>query len=186
MSAWASRLVVLSALWAACAGGARVAWVWQANCYKAQLARQADEYSRQLAYKDRAYSLEREMATAAVIDQLTEQQEARLALETRLQAQTKTHWKEMEDAKQAQARLRDRLATSDLQLSIIVDAGFLANSGCGSGLRKATGTGGVVHGAIRAQLDRAHAQRIVAITEEGDRGIAALKACQSYVREIRR
>lgn len=44
--------------------------------------------------------------------------------------------------------------------------------------------GGVVHGAVRSQLDRAHAQRIVAITDEGDRGLIALNACQAYVREV--
>lgn len=46
----------------------------------------------------------------------------------------------------------------------------LAGPGCDGGLRETAGTGGVVHGAVRAQLDRAHAQRIVAITDEGDRG----------------
>lgn len=86
--------------------------------------------------------------------------------------------------KKTQARLRDRLATSDLRLSVLVDAGSFAASGCDSGVREATGTGSVVHGAVRAQLDRAHAQRIVAITDEGDRGLIALQACQAYLREI--
>lgn len=46
------------------------------------------------------------------------------------------------------------------------------------------GTGGVVHGAVRAQLDPAHAQRIIGITDDGDRGLIALQACQAYVREV--
>lgn len=186
MSAWAARLVAVALLLAASAGGARVAWLWQANAYKAQLANQADDFGKQLAEKDRAHGLEREKAAAAALDQLAEQKGARRALESRLQAQAKAHWKEMEDAQHTQARLRDRLATSDLRLSVLVDAGAFASPGCDGGVREATATGGVVHGAVRAQLDRAHAQRIVAITDEGDRGLIALQACQAYVREAAR
>nr|WP_243430468.1 lysis system i-spanin subunit Rz [Pseudomonas sp. 51_B] len=166
-------MVAVALLLAASAGGARAAWVWQANAYKAQLSKQADEYG-----------LERERAAAVALEQLAQEQDARRALEARLQAQAQTHWKEMEDAQQTQARLRDRLATSDLRLSVLVDVGALAGSGCDGGVRDAAGTGGVVHGAVRAQLDRAHAQRIVAITDEGDRGLIALQACQAYVREV--
>lgn len=184
MNAWASRLVAVALLLAASAGGARAAWVWQANAYKAQLADQAGDFSKQLAEKDRAHGLEREKAAAAALDQLAEQQEARRALKARLQAQVQTHWKEMEDAQQTQARLRDRLATSDLRLSVLVDAGAFAGTGCDGGVREAAGTGGVVHGAARAELDRAHAQRIVTITDEGDRGLIALQACQAFVREV--
>ena len=43
---------------------------------------------------------------------------------------------------------------------------------------------GVVHGGTRARLDPAHAQRIVAITDAGDRGLIALQACQNYVKEV--
>lgn len=184
MSAWATRLVVLAGLLIACVGGARAAWLWQANTYTAKLAKQAEDFGKQLADKDRAHSLEREKAAATALDQLVAQQEARRALEARLQAQTQTHWKEMEDAQQTQARLRDRLATADLRLSVLVEAGALAASSCDGGLREAASTGGLVHGAIRAQLDRAHAQRIVAITDEGDRGLIALQACQAFVREV--
>ncbi|MPS75301.1 MAG: lysis protein [Microbacterium sp.] len=184
MSAWATRLVAVALLLAASAGGARVAWMWQANAYKAQLAYQADDFGKQLAEKDRAHGLEREKAAAEALDQLAEEQEARRALKSRLQVQAQTHWKEMEDAQKAQARLRDRLSTADLRLSVLVDAGALAGSGCDGGVRETAGTGGVVHGAIRAQLDRAHAQRIIAITDDGDRGLIALQACQAYVREV--
>ena len=54
---------------------------------------------------------------------------------------------------ETQARLRDRLATTDLRLSVLVDAGAINSSGCDGGLREAAGTGSVVHGAVRAQLD---------------------------------
>lgn len=184
MNAWGARLIALAALVIGCAIGARAAWMWQANAYGQQLAEQADDYGKQLAEKDLAHGREREEAAAAALNQLAEQQDARRALEARLQDQTKTHWKEMNDAQQAQARLRDRLATADLRLSVLVDAGALAAQGCDSGVREATSAGGVVHGAVHAQLDRAHAQRIVAITDEGDRGLIALQACQAYVREV--
>lgn len=166
------------------AAGAWVAWEWQGNTYGKQLADQAADYDRQLAAKDRDHGREREEAAAAALDQLTEQQDARRALEDRLQEQTKAVWKEMSDAQQTQARLRDRLATADLRLSVLIDAGSVAAQGCDSGVREAAGTGGMVHGAIRADLDRTHAQRIVAITDEGDRGLIALQACQAYVREV--
>ncbi|MFB1634159.1 lysis protein [Pseudomonas sp. AP-1] len=184
MSAWGTRLIALVAMVIACGIGARAAWVWQTNAYGKQLAEQTGDYGRQLAEKDRLHDREREEAAAAALNQLAEQQETRRALEARLQDQTKTHWKEMNDAQQAQARLRDRLATADLRLSVLVDAGTLAAKGCDGGVREATSTTGVVHGTLRAQLDPAHARRIIAITDEGDRGLIALKACQAYVREV--
>lgn len=184
MNGWVYRLLAVAALLLACAVGARAAWVWQANAYKAQLADQAADYSKQLAEKDRINGLERERAAAAALDHLAEQQQARSALEASLQAQAQNHWKEMQDAQQTQARLRDRLATTDLRLSVLVDSGAVVRSGCDGRVRETAGTGGVVPGAVRAQLEPAHAQRIIAITDEGDRGLIALQACQAYVREI--
>ncbi|MBA6095581.1 lysis protein [Pseudomonas juntendi] len=186
MSTWVARLVIGAALLIACGAGARAAWVWQANVYKTQFAEQAADFGLQLAAKDRAYGLERERATAAALDQLAEQQNARNGLASRLRAQAQTHWKEMEDARQVQARLRDRLATSDLRLSVLVDAGTVAASRCDGGVRETAGPGSLVYGAVRAQLDPAHAQRIVNITEYGDDAIRALNSCQSYIREIGR
>lgn len=184
MNGWGGRLIALLVLVLVSALGARAAWVWQANVYGKQLAEQADDYGKQLAAKDRMHGREREEAAATALDQLEEQQDARRALEARLQDQTKMHWKELNDAQQAQARLRDRLATADLRLSVLVDAGTFAGQGCDGGVRETTSAGGVVHGTVRAQLDPAHAQRIVAITDEGDRGLIALQACQAYVREV--
>lgn len=184
MNGWVSRLLAVATLLLACAVGARAAWVWQANAYNAQLAEQANDYGKQLAEKDRTNGLERERAAAAALDHLAEQQQTRSALEARLQAQAQNHWKEMEDAQQTQARLRDQLATTDLRLSVLADSGAVAGSGCVGGLRETAGTGGVVPSAVRVQLDRAHAQRIIAITDEGDRGLIALQACQACVREI--
>jgi hypothetical protein len=171
-------------LLACAAAGARTAWVWQANAFGKQLASQAKDYDRQLAEKDQANSREREAAAAAAMQLLAEHQAERHTLELRLQEQGQKHWKEMKDAEEAQARLRDRLATADVRLSVLVDAGSIAASRCDGGVREAAGTGSLVHAAVRAQLDPAHAQRIIAITDEGDRGLIALRACQAYVREV--
>ena len=130
------------------------------------------------------YGREREKAAAAALEQLADQKRQRNDLEDRLHEQGKTHWKEMNDAQQIQARLRDRLATADLRLSVLVDAGAFAAQGGDGWMREAAGTGGVVHGALRARLDPAHAQRIIGITDDGDRGLIALKACQAYVRTV--
>ncbi|MFV3383132.1 lysis system i-spanin subunit Rz [Pseudomonas sp. NY15354] len=174
-----ARWVLLSLLLGAAVGG-RLAWLWQAD----ELQKQEAGYERQLAQKDLAHGREREAAASAALDQLEQQQVARRDLEDRLQTQDEKHWKEMNDAQRAQARLRDRLATTDLRLSVLVDAGTVAASGCNGGVRASAGTGSVVDGALRVQLDPAHAQRIVAITDEGDRAVIALKACQAYVREV--
>lgn len=69
------------------------------------------------------------------------------------------------------------LTTADLRLSVLVDAGAVAAQGCKGGVRASAGTGGVVDGALRAHLDPEHARRIVAISDEGDRAVVALKAC---------
>ncbi|MFG0324207.1 lysis system i-spanin subunit Rz [Pseudomonas sp. zjy_15] len=177
------RIALLAAAVGLCAGG-RGAWVWQASEYGKQLAEQATGYVQQLADRDRIYGREREEAAAAALQQLAEQKSQRKDLEDRLQEQGKTHWKEMNDAQQTQDHLRDRLATADLRLSVLVDAGAFAAPGGDGGVREAACTGSVVHGAIRARLDPAHAQRIIGITDDGDRGLIALKACQAYVRTV--
>lgn len=177
------RIALLAVAVGLYAGG-RGAWEWQAGEYGKQLAEQAAAYAQRLADKDRAHGREREEAAAAALKQLADQKSQRQALEDRLQEQGKTHWKEMNDAQQTQARLRDRLATADLRLSVLVDSGHFAAPGGDGGVREAAGTGGLVHGAVRAQLDRAHAQRIIGITDTGDRGLIALQACQAYVREV--
>ncbi|MDO7900610.1 lysis system i-spanin subunit Rz [Pseudomonas sp. K1(2024)] len=164
------RLAILALLLGACVG-AWAGWTWQDWRYGQQLAEQAG-----------SYKAEREAASAAVIAQLQVHQDKREELEARLAASAQTHWKEMNDAQSAQARLRDRLATADQRLSVLLDATSTPDRGCG--LPEAPATGGVVHGPVRAYLDPAHAQRIVAITDEGDRAIIALKACQAYVRQM--
>lgn len=110
----------------------------------------------------------------------TAEQDRRLALEQKLSASEQTHFEKMTNAEKDQARLRDRLATADVRLSVILAQG----SAGGCSVPATASAGCVVHGAVRAELDPAHAQRVIDITDEGDRGLIALAACQKYVREI--
>ncbi len=164
--------------------GARVAWLWQDNSFGKLLADQAAGFGGQLADKDRQYARERDQASTAALEQLRVHQDARRVLEALLQEQESTHYRELTNAQNDRKRLRDRLATADLRLSVLLDAGAFAGQGGGGGLRETAGTGSVVHGSARAQLDPAHAQRIVGITGDGDDGLKALQACQAYVREV--
>ena len=146
------------------------AWAWQANAYGQQLAKQEAVHQITLTHLANANS--------ALI--LAEQGK-RLALEQWLAASDQAHYRALTDAKTNQTRLRDRLATADLRLSVLLDTTAANGS---DGMQTATGTGCVVHGATRAQLDRAHAQRIIGITSDGDQGVIALQACQTYAREV--
>jgi len=139
------------------------------------------EWQVKSARQASAFQREREAAAVAVIDWQEAEQARRRALEGQLQANDKIYYQELTNAQKDQARLRDRLATSDLRLSVL-----LATPGGGSGVSAATGAGGVVHGAARGELDPAAAQRIVAITGDGDKGLKALQACQAYVHEVMR
>lgn len=151
-------------------GGAALAWQFQDWRYGRQLAEQA---------RLNADTLNQLNVAAASAQQI--EQDKRLALEQRLAASEQTHYRAMNDAQRDQDRLRDRLATADLRLSVLIDAGDAA-PGCG--VPATAGPGGVDHAAVRARLDPAHAQRIIAITDTGDRGLIALQACQAYVRAL--
>jgi hypothetical protein len=119
------------------------------------------------------------ISNAAAAQQRTEQ-DKRLALEQRLAASDLTHHEALTNAQKDQARLRDRLATSDLRLSVLL----AEDSTGGCSVPAGTGAGGVVHGGARARLDPEHAQRIIGITGDGDQGLIALAACQAYVKEV--
>ncbi|WP_030128496.1 lysis system i-spanin subunit Rz [Pseudomonas sp. QTF5] len=145
-------------------------WTVQDWRYGLQLEQQARVHSDTLT----------EIALASAALQRTEQ-DKRLALEQRLQSSDQAHYGQLTHAKNLQARLRDRLATADLRLSVLLDATDPV-SGCA--VPATTATGGVVHGPTRAQLDPAHAQRIIGITDAGDQGLIALAACQAYAKEV--
>jgi hypothetical protein len=153
--------------------GAGSAWQFQGWRYGKQLAQQAQLHAETL----------NQLTSAAATAQQAEQ-DKRLALEQRLAASEQTHFEKMTDAQKNQDRLRDRLATSDLRLSVLLDAADAADAAKGCGVPATTSAGGVDHAAIRARLDPAHAQRIIAITDTGDRGLIALQACQAYVRAL--
>jgi len=119
----------------------------------------------------------------AAAAQARAEQDKRLGLEGRLQSIDEAHFKEFSDAQKNISRLRDRLATADLRLSVLLDA---ADSASGCNVPSTPGAVGVVHGAARARLDPAHAQRIIGITDSGDQGLIALRACQAYVRAVLR
>nr|WP_186354500.1 lysis system i-spanin subunit Rz [Pseudomonas veronii] len=148
------------------------AGTWQVQDWRMgkKLAEQAGLHKDDLA----------EITNAAAAQARTET-DKRLALEQQLAGQDQQHTRELSDAQRNQAVLRDRLATSDVRLSVLLDA---ADSASGCNVPATPGAVGVVHAAARAQLDRAHAQRILAITGDGDQGLIALRACQAYVRAI--
>ncbi|SDQ79906.1 Bacteriophage Rz lysis protein [Pseudomonas lundensis] len=140
-------------------------------------------YGKQLAEQSGLHQDDLTAISNAAADQVRNEQGKRLALEGRLQVIDETHFKEFSDAQKNISRLRDRLATADLRLSVLLDA---ADSASGCNVPSTPGAVGVVHGAARARLDPAHAQRIIGITDSGDQGLIALRACQAYVRAVLR
>lgn len=167
MSPAALKLVGVMALLLITSGGV---WKVQGWRYGQRLAEQAGLHQADLA-----------AISNAVAAQIRDDQDKRLALEQRLAASDQTYHEALTNAQKDQARLRDRLATSDLRLSVLLDA---TDSSSGCSVSASTAASGVVHGGARARLDPAHAQRIVAITDAGDQGLIALAACQSYVKEV--
>jgi len=146
---------------------------WQAQDWR---------YSRQIAEQARSHGETLNQLANAGAEAQKAEQERRLALEQKLAASEQTHYRKMTDAQRDQDRLRDRLATADLRLSVLIDA----DSAGGCDVPKTTGAGGVDHATVRARLDPAHAQRIIAITDTGDRGLITLQACQAYIRALPR
>ncbi|AUG08061.1 lysis system i-spanin subunit Rz [Pseudomonas sp. S09G 359] len=159
---------ILASILLALAIGFGGAWQVQDWRMGKQLAEQAGLHKDDLA-----------AISSAAASQARGEQDKRLALEQKLSGQDQQHTKELSDAQRNQARLRDQLATADVRLSVLLE-----DSANGCDVPAAPGAAGVVHAARRAQLDPAHAQRIIAITDGGDRGLIALRACQAYVRAI--
>jgi hypothetical protein len=163
---------VFTAILLAVAISAVGTWQVQDWRYDGKLADQAEQFQKDL-----------DKVSAAAARQAQEEIDKRLALEQQLASQDQQHTRELSDAQRNQALLRDRLATADVRLSVLLDA---TDSASGCNVPAAPGAVGVVHAARRAQLDPAHAQRIIAITDDGDNAVIALRACQAYVRAIAR
>ena len=161
---WGGVLLIILGLMA---GSAWAAWAWQANAYGQQLAAKEATHQTALTHLANANSA-----------QILVEQGKRFALQQWLAASDQSHYRALTNEKTKQARLRDRLATADLRLSVQLDA--TAATSCDA-VQATTSTSGVVYGARRARLDPAHAQRIIGITSDGDRGLIFLAACQKYV-----
>ena len=156
-------LVVLTGL---SAGGA-----WQVQDWR---------YQAQLAQFGEAVAKDAGARALAVVGVLQDERGKRAALEDRLKADDEASHKERTRVQKDTQKLRDDLATTALRLSVVLASG----AGTGECLSAAAGPGGVVHGGTRAELDPAHAQRIIGITGDGDEGLTALAACQGYVKKV--
>lgn len=149
---------------------AALAWQLQSWRYGRQLAEQAGSHAQQM--RQQAETLAGQLLTERALQR---------DLQQRLQASETRYFQELSNAQQTQARLRDRLATADLRLSVLVER----DSACTT-VPAAGAPASVDHGTVRARLEPAHARRIIAITDTGDRGLITLRACQAYVRELTR
>ncbi len=128
------RLLAVGVVLAVLVGGsAAITWQIQGWRYGQQLERQARLQAEIL----------NQLAITAAAQQRAEQ-DKRLALEQRLSVSEQTHYRVLSDAQRDQGRLRDRLATADVRLSVLLDA---TESASGSSVPATTATGGVVHGA---------------------------------------
>ena len=152
--------------------GCSAALAWQLQDWR---------YGRQLAEQVRLHAETLNQLTQTAATQQQAEQNKRLALEQQLSTSEQTHYRALSDAERDQGRLRDRLATADVRLSVLLDAHDAAST---CAVQAASSAGGVDHGPARARLDPAHAQRIIAITDAGDSGLIALQACQAYVRAL--
>ena len=94
----------------------------------------------------------------------------------RLLAQLDTeHTKALTDAQTTNNQLRAAVATGARRLSVKATCPAVRTAGT---------TAGLDHAEARAELDPATAERIVAIANDGDEGLIALRAAQDYITNI--
>jgi len=127
------RLLAQGVLLVALAG-ASAALAWQVQDWR---------YGRQLEQQARLQTETLNQRTLAAVAQQQAEQAKRLALEQRLSANEQTHYRALSDAQRDQGRLRDRLATADLRLSVLLDATAAAS---GRTVSATPSTGSMVHG----------------------------------------
>ncbi len=152
-----------------------------AGTWQIQDWRLGKQLAEQLTEQGDAHQKDLDAITDEAWRQQQAEQDKRLATEHQLATLDQQHTKELSDAQRNQTRVRDQLATTELRLSVLLAA---TDSASGWNVPTAPGAAGVVHAARGAQLDPAHAQRIIGITDDGDQGLIALRACQAYVRAI--
>ena len=151
--------------------------------WKVQDWRLGKQLAEQLAEQGIVHQKDLDAITGEAWRQQAAEQDKRLFTEHQLATLDQKHTKELSNAQRYQTFLRDHLATTELRLSVLLDA---TDTASGFNVPAAPGAVGVVHAAHRAQLDPAHAQRIIAITYDGDNAVIALRACQAYVRAVAR
>lgn len=164
-------------------GAAGLGWLVQGWRLGEQMAEQGRELERQITLRDRLHADTLAEIQRAAADQVRRSHEKRLMLEQQLQASSQNQHRKLTDAEKAAAHLRDRLATAELRLSVLL-ANPAADSSSGGARSSTSAAGCLVDGAGRADIDSGSAQRIVGIVERGDRAIIALTACQAYVRKV--
>ena len=98
-------------------------------------------YGEQLADLSAAHQLVLANMANANSAVVLEEQDKRFALEHWLAASDQARYRALSDEQTQQARLRDRLATADLRLSVLLDA--IGSNGSG-GVQATTGAGGVM------------------------------------------
>ena len=86
---------------------------------------------------------------------------------------------ELANAQAESDRLRAAVRSGEQRLYINTNG-----SACGSGLSGTATTASMDHAASRSQLDPAAAERIIALTDKGDRAIRQLTACQAYIKSL--
>lgn len=177
-------LTVASVAFVTVFGAAAVGWLVQGWRLGEQLADQGRELERQISVRDKRHADTLALAQRAAVGEARRAQEKRLTLEHQLQASSQSQHRKLTDAEQTAARLRDRLATAELRLSVLLASPGAAGSIHHSAMPATADAGCLVDGAGRADIDRGAAQRIVGIVERGDRAIIALGMCQSYVQTI--
>jgi hypothetical protein len=165
------RLLATGGLLATLAGGS-AAITWQVQDWR---------YGQRLEQQSRLHTETLNQLALASATQQRAERDKRLVLEQQLSTSEQTHYRALSDAQRDQSRLRDRLATADVRLSVLLDT---TDSTGDCAVPAPTAAGGMVHVPTRAQLDPAHAQRIIGITDTGDQGLIALAACQAYAKEV--
>lgn len=85
------------------------------------------------------------------------------------------HTKALTDAQATNNQLRTAVATGQRRLSVLATCPAVRNTAT---------TAGVGHAEARAELDPAAGERIVAITDDGDQGLIALRAAQDYINRV--
>ncbi|MCW2290528.1 MULTISPECIES: lysis protein [Pseudomonas] len=164
-------------------GAAGLGWLAQGWRLGERMAEQGRELEQQIAVRDKLHADTLAMAQSAAAGEARRANEKRLTLEQQLQAASQNQHRRLTDAEKTAARLRDRLATAELRLSVLVASPGASDAG-GGAVSSTASAGRLVDGARRADIDAGSAQRIVGIVERGDRAIIALGMCQAYARTI--